>query len=302
MTLDVETLGRYPGGQPSARPPSTCRWRWKTLCPALAPSLTTTRKSVRPASFATWRATSSRWPSSAASSAPAAESLLQRLARDHQQVDGGLGTQVVEGDGELVLVDALRGQLPAQDPTQRRSPPYSASPLLSWTRNRGGSGCPNGNLAATTPRGSARPLKDSDRMPDAGLRRAALSLLDVRAKDRAPSPEGLGSPPWGEGGSEPESDGQVSRHHREAERGARHRRCARGLPRRRRLVRERRLRRDLRRRPSLRAAPARGDRPQVQALDPRRPAHPSEGVQVQGQEGADRPHPHDQEAARARRT
>ena len=32
-----------PGGQPSSRPPSTCRWVWKTLCPAPAPVLRTNR-------------------------------------------------------------------------------------------------------------------------------------------------------------------------------------------------------------------------------------------------------------------
>ena len=137
-------------------------------------------------------------------------------------------------------------------------------------------------------------------MPEAALRRAGLSSLEARAKDRAPSPRVSDLPPWGEGRSEPESDGQVSRHHREAERGARHRRRAGRLPGSGRLLRERRLRRDLRRRPSLRAAAARGDRSQVQALDPRRAAHPSQGVQVQGQEGPDRPDPHHQEAARAR--
>jgi hypothetical protein len=54
----------YPGGQPSGRPPSTCTCRWKTVWPAPAPSLITSRKSSSSAWAATRRATASRWPSS----------------------------------------------------------------------------------------------------------------------------------------------------------------------------------------------------------------------------------------------
>ena len=37
------TLVTYPGGQPRLRPPSRCRWMWKTVWPASALQLKTVR-------------------------------------------------------------------------------------------------------------------------------------------------------------------------------------------------------------------------------------------------------------------
>ena len=53
--------------------------------------------------------------------------------------------------------------------------------------------------------------------------------------------------------------------------------------------------------PPLRAARARGDRPRVQALDPRQPPDHPRDLQDQAQAGAGRARSHHQEAARARR-
>ena len=57
------------------------------------------------------------------------------------------------------------------------------------------------------------------------------------------------------------------------------------------------LRRHLGGRPPLRAARARGDRPEVQALDARRRCRSCPRVPAQAEEGPDRADPHDQEAA-----
>src|SRR5262245_10907273 len=129
--------------------------------------------------------------------------LLERLARDHQQMDGCLRAHVVEGDRAVVLIDTLGGKLASQDPAEdglrHAGPPHTlycfstVSIYCAWRV----SGCPNSNLAASSPRGHTPPLKRSAQSPEAALRRAGLSSPKVRAKDRAPSPGSRISPRGG---------------------------------------------------------------------------------------------------------
>ena len=48
-----------------SRPASTWKCRWKTLCPAEAPQLETTRNSEMPSSFVTLLMTSKQWATTA---------------------------------------------------------------------------------------------------------------------------------------------------------------------------------------------------------------------------------------------
>ena len=112
-------------------PPSRCRCRWNTVCPASAPLLITTRNA---SSTPSWRAILP-----AASMQMAEQRLVLRPARrraarspssGRQDVDRRLRMDVLEGEAQLVLVDDVRGDFARDDLAEYRRHGLSQSRFM----------------------------------------------------------------------------------------------------------------------------------------------------------------------------
>jgi hypothetical protein len=151
-----------PGGQSIWRFASRCTWRWGTLSQASGPLLITIRNPPSSPSFlARSPATRSRWPSTASSAGAASVQARDRLLRDDQQMDGGLGLDVVDHDAALVLELDLRRNLAVDDFLEERlglmGPGWAARGLPGpppGHKNKSVRSDPDGERAAVSSRGS----------------------------------------------------------------------------------------------------------------------------------------------------
>ena len=144
---DQQVLGDpqvQPGGQPSFRPPRTCRWRCSTLCPASGPVLVTIRypSISRPSSEATAAVNCMSLPSSSSPSGPralrTAGTCRVGMTRTCSGAFGSVSRNASASSERLTTVagivpatipqkmQSITGSLPARSRCGRRQPPRGA--------------------------------------------------------------------------------------------------------------------------------------------------------------------------------